>query len=233
MHHSSLAVNNDRKLLISGSYSWLLGSMHVKGCTFLLNAPTPAGSSRYLPASLCPRPRTPGSYPRLSPRTQAAARRWGSGSVASRSPGCPVRVPPCSSYPADLPHIHLTNSTCPPYLVPTFKTPVTDADYDSESTSRLQFRCVFFVCVCVLRYLVTKWPGCYCRALPGQDTPLPAWRFINRPVIQFPDHCKSRNPIQNTWTELNTCPLLCQCKISAHSRSWRWNYKSEAKLPDF
>ena len=41
----------------------------------------------YLPGSPVPRPPTPGSLPRLSPRTQAAARLRGSGSGADPSPG--------------------------------------------------------------------------------------------------------------------------------------------------
>lgn len=76
----------------------------------------------YVPESPFLHPRTPDSRHRLYPRTQAAARLRGSGSAATRSPGCPVLSLPCSSYPAALLHIHLASSTCQPFLVKRCKT---------------------------------------------------------------------------------------------------------------
>lgn len=79
------------------------------------------------------RPPTPGSHRRPSPRTQAAARRWGSDSGVSQSPGYQVLYQPCSSYPEDLLRIHLASSTCRPFLVKSCKTPATETQvYERE-----------------------------------------------------------------------------------------------------
>lgn len=94
------------------------------------------------PGSPFPRLQTPGSRPRLSPRTQAAARRWGSGSGVTQSPGCQVLYQPCSSsHPVGLLHIHLASSTCQPFLVKSCKTPAgRKRRLRKRNTSRLQFR---------------------------------------------------------------------------------------------
>lgn len=92
----------------------------------------------YLPGSPFPRPQTRGSRPRLYPHTQAAARRWGSGSGVTPSPGCQVLSQSCSSYPVGLLHIHLASSTCQPFLVKSCKTPASKTHVTKDNTSSLR-----------------------------------------------------------------------------------------------
>lgn len=114
-----------------------------------------AGKIRWVklkPESPFPRPHTPGSHPRLSLHTQAAARHWGSGSGVTRSRGCQVLYQPCSSsYPADLLHIHLASSTCQPFLKKGCKTPASKTQISKDqhfqicsSVRDFEFCFVFF-----------------------------------------------------------------------------------------
>lgn len=122
-----------------------------------------AGKIRWVklePGSPFPRLQTPGSRPRLCPHTQAAARRWGSGSGVTRSPGCQVLYQPCSSYPVDLLHIHLASSTCQPFLVKSCKSPAIETQVTKEKYFQIAvpYELFFFsrprVCC--------KVPRCYC-----------------------------------------------------------------------
>lgn len=140
------------------------------------------------PGSPFLRLQTPGSRPRLSPRTQAAARRWGSGSGVTQSPGCQVLYQPCSSsHPADLLHIHLASSTCQPFLVRSCKTPA-GKNVDCEIQTLPGCSSVKVLGFC----FHAESSRCYRSPPPGQDARLPAGNIITRAVIQSHAHRQPR-----------------------------------------
>lgn len=134
------------------------------------------------PGKPFPRLRTQSSLHRLSLRPQAAARRWGSDSEASQSPGYQVLFQPWNSYPEDLLRIHLASSNCQPFLVKSCKIPaskrrVTKEDYFQYAVPR--------ILLLFLNYLVAKSRGVAAKLFPDSIYGLHAGKVIKQEVNQF------------------------------------------------